>query len=215
MKRYGAVALACLLVACGSEETSAPTEPTAAMGDVQTQSALPELVGASLWEVDRQASRLGFKATQNGRDFEGSFGAWEARILLDPEDPSAEGQIEAAVDVSSADAGTKERNDALPAGDWFDAARHPTARFQSSDIRPLPEGEGAYEAIGTLSLKGVTRDVTMPFVLTIGDDGRAVADGSVMLDRSDFNVGAGQFATGEWVGLEVEVTLHIEAEPAR
>ena len=88
----------------------------------------------------------------------------------------------------------------------------PVSEFTSSTITVT--GEGTYEAEGQLSIKGISKDVVMPFTVLVDETGRAIADGSVLLDRSDFNVGEGQFATGEWVGLEVEVLLHMEAEPA-
>jgi polyisoprenoid-binding protein YceI len=174
---------------------------------------VPEMAAPANWEIDREASSVRFRASQNDRSFEGGFGRWNAGILLNPEDPSAEGEIEAVIDLASADAGTSERNDALPGQDWFDTARHPVAIFKSNDIEAI--GDGAYAAEGTLTIKGITREVSMPFQLDIDEEGRAVADGSVILDRSQFGVGAGDFAEGNWIGLEVEVLLHIEAEPGR
>lgn len=204
--------LALVLAACGAadDEAAAPNAAPATIAAYEVE----DPVGASLWQVDREASSVGFRATQNKKAFDGSFSRWDASILMNPEAPEEEGRIEAAIDLGSADAGNSERNNALPSADWFDTARYPVAVFRSDDIRRIEGGENTYEAIGTLTIKGVTRDVTMPFTLDIEDGGRAVADGSVMLDRSQFNVGAGEFATGEWVGLEVEVLLHIEAGPA-
>lgn len=198
-------AAAVTLVACGGEPE---------VSDLETEVVIDvaEPVGASVWAVDREASSIGFRATQNDKSFDGTFGRWNAAILLDLEAPDVEGSIEALIDLASADAGSNDRNEALPEEAWFNTALHPVAAFRSSVIRPT--GEGTYEADGTLTIKGITREVVMPFTLAIDEAGRAIADGSVILDRSQFGVGTGEFADGKWVGLEVEVLLHMEAVPA-
>lgn len=195
-----------MLAACG-DETEVPEVET---GEIDI--TVEEMVSPATWEIDREASSIRFRATQNDREFVGSFERWNAGIALNPEAPQEEGAIEALIDLSSADAGNSERNQALPGEDWFYTAMHPVAIFRSRNISAT--GEGAYQADGSLTIKGITEDVVMPFTLTIDETGRAVADGSVILDRSDFGVGAGEFADGKWVGLEVEVLLHMEAEPA-
>lgn len=203
------LATALVLAACGGEaERPAP----AATGTAPADISVAEPTGASVWQVDRDASFIGFRATQNGKAFEGRFSRWDVAILLDPEAPEAEGAIEARIDLASVDAGSKDRNEALPNETWFNVAMHPVATYRSGMVRAT--GPGTYEAEGTLTIKGITRPVAMPFTLAIDDGGRAVADGTVMLDRSDFEVGTGEFSEGKWVGFEVEVLLHMEATPA-
>ena len=196
------------LAACGGgeEATSSASEAPAA------ELVVSDFSGANLWVVDREASMIGFVASQNQRDFEGSFGRWDASILLNPENPEAEGQLEAVVDLSSVDAGSRDRNEALPEEGWFNTALHPTATYRSTGIMAIDGGD--YVAEGTLTIKGVTQPVTMPFTLRITEDGRAIADGSVQLDRSQFGIGQGEFEDDRWVGFGVEVRLHMEATPA-
>jgi polyisoprenoid-binding protein YceI len=200
---------ALVLAACGGGEDAGEA------GDVQLGEAEltpQDLSGPPNWELDREASSIRFRATQNDKSFEGSFGRWNAGIILNPEMPEQEGEIEAVIDLASADAGASDRNEALPGEGWFNTALHPTATFRSAMITAT--GEGSYVADGTLTIKGVSRDVSMPFTLTIDEAGRAAADGSVMLDRSDFGIGRGEFEDDRWVGYEVEVLLHMEAMPA-
>ncbi|MEO1656430.1 MAG: YceI family protein [Pseudomonadota bacterium] len=209
IKNFALSASLLVLVACGGGEPEAPEAEISREGvDVSVE----QPASAAAWVIDREASSIGFRATQNDNQFDGTFGRWDASIALDLEDPAAEGALFARIDLASADAGNTERNGSLPTKDWFHVAMFPVSEF-SSDAVTLT-GEGTYEAQGQLSIKGVTKDVVMPFTVVVDEAGRAVADGSVMLDRSDFNIGEGQFATGEWVGLEVEVLLHMEAAPA-
>lgn len=212
MIRTSVAALSCLaLVACGGNEGVEPAEtPDVETGEIDL--TVGEIAGPSTWEIDREASSIRFGATQNNRAFEGGFGRWEAGILMNPEAPGEEGEIEAIIDLSSVDAGSKDRNEALPGEGWFNTALHPTAIFKSNDISET--GDGTYVADGTLTIKGITREVAMPFTLDIDEAGRAVADGTVVLNRADFGVGAGEFSEGKWVGLNVQVMLHMEAVPS-
>ena len=191
------------IAACSGSEPSEEAGTEAALD-------LPELAGAVIWEVDQAASMVGFKATQNGKEFEGRFTRFDVGVVLDPEAPDTDGQIVAAIDLASVEAGNSDRNGALPTEAWFHIAMHPVAIFRSESIAKT--GEGAYVAGGTLTIKGITKDVAMPFTLEITEEGRAIADGSAMLNRSEFQVGTGEFATDQWVGFGVEVILHIEAE---
>lgn len=212
MKRVLLAASFVALAACGGgEEAGSKGQELAAAPVVDL--AVGEAMGPSSWAVDRDASSIEFRATQNNREFVGSFSRWNAAIVLNPEDPASDGSLEAVVDLSSADAGNRERNEALPDEGWFNTALHPTATYRSESIEAL--GGGDFVAEGSLTIKGVTQAVSMPFSLTIDETGRAVADGSVLLDRSAFGIGQGEFADGKWVGLEVEVLLHMEAVPAQ
>lgn len=159
------------------------------------------------WIVDRANSRLEFSGTQTGDAFSGAFGAFDAAIVLDPADLSA-ASIKVVVDITSAKTGDRQRDAALPTADWFSAKAFPKATFAASEI--IAVGDGAYEARGKLTIREATRDLALPFTLAIDGD-KAVADGAATLVRTDFGVGQGEFATGQWVGLDVKVSFHIEA----
>ena len=164
--------------------------------------------GTGGWRVDKAKSRIEFVGKQTGETFKGAFREYEARIEFDPADLS-NARIEVVIDTASAATGDRQRDAALPTSDWFSAKAFPSATFLATDIAGA--GEGAYEARGTLTIRGVEKPLVLPFTLSIEND-RAVADGSVTLVRSDLGVGQGDFATGEWVALDVAVNLHIEAD---
>jgi polyisoprenoid-binding protein YceI len=190
-------AIAALTGACGQNGGAAPAEAAAP--------AMTQPAGG--WTIDKAKSRIEFSGTQTGKEFKGAFGTFDAAIVFDLADLSG-ARVDVSVDTASAKTGDKQRDDALPGGDWFSAKAFPTATFSSSEV--VATGEGAYEARGTLTIRGVARDLVLPFTLSI-DGGRAVADGSATLVRTDFGVGQGEFATGQWVGLDVAVAFHIEA----
>lgn len=217
MRGLGVLA-ALLLAACGEgAERELEDQPVLQDAEVTVVEAtegpdglLPPAAGEHAWVVDRDASAVLFTGRQGDDEFTGRFGTFDAAIELDPDDVS-DAQVTAAVDLGSVDAGTADRNDSLPEADWFDVARFPRATFRSYEVREV--GDSLYEADGTLTIKGVERRVTMPFALEVVGD-HAVADATLALDRSGFGVGRGQFASDDWVGTEVAVAIHVEAERA-
>ena len=66
-----------------------------------------------------------------------------------------------------------------------------------------------YLARGTLTLRGVTRPVSVRFRFERSPEGGARLDGSARLRRLDFGVGQGEWTSTEWVGDEVEVSFEL------
>lgn len=163
------------------------------------------------WTVDPAKSRLGFSGTQTGEPFQGAFTRYNAAIAFDPAHPEA-AHIKVTVDLSSATTGDTQRDTALPGDDWFDIAHFPQAIFTSDTIRKKPDG--SYEAIGTLNLRGVSHPLTLPFTLAI-NGASAHVKGRTTLVRTAFGVGQGQWATADYVALEVGIDIDIMAERAK
>lgn len=69
-----------------------------------------------------------------------------------------------------------------------------------------------YEVGGTLTVKGVSRDITALLTLkTEGSD--LVADGQFELKRLDFNVGDGPWADTDTVANEVQIKFKLRLKP--
>ena len=167
----------------------------------------PAAATATHWTVDYGASRLGFSGTQTGKAFEGSFGKFEATIDLDPADPST-ASIDVVVDMTSARTGDRQRDAALPGSDWFKATEFPTARFSSTSVEKT--GEGRYVAHGSLTMRGVSKSLDLPFSLTTaGNTAQAVGEADLM--RNDWGVGQGEFVGDDWVALQVKVNVEVTA----
>jgi polyisoprenoid-binding protein YceI len=173
--------------------------------------ALPLLATAPAfaadWTVDPAKSRLGFSGVQNGAPFQGSFGKWTAEIAFDPAHPEA-GHAKVTIDLSSAKTGDVQRDGALPQAEWFDVKQFPTASFEATGF--TAKGGDAYEAPGKLTIRGIGKNVVLPFTLAIAGD-KAEAKGHLSLIRTGFGVGQGVWATAEWVALDVGVDVDLNA----
>lgn len=161
---------------------------------------------AAEWKI-LPGSALTFAGEQAGEKFTGRFSRFDAKISLDPQNLS-EAKIVVTVDVASAATGDKQRDTALPDKDWFDAKTFPQARFELRRVAPTAAG---YEAVGDLTLRGVTKKIHLPFTLAI-DGRKAEAKGHADLRRDAFGVGQGQWASDEWVGFNVGVDFDLKAE---
>jgi polyisoprenoid-binding protein YceI len=161
---------------------------------------------SSHWQVDAAQSRLTFSAAQAGARFDGRFARFDPSIDFDPANVGA-GRFVVTVDVASADTRDRERDDTLRGKDFFDAARWPQARFESSSFRTAA---GKFEAQGQLTIRDVTLPVRLAFTFVPAADGRtARLSGGTTIQRLDFGVGQGEWKDTTWVGNPVDIRFDL------
>lgn len=162
---------------------------------------------AAGWAVDSAKSSLGFIGSQSGASFEGHFSKWQAQIDFDPANPGT-GHALVTIDMGSATTGDPQKDQSLPQSDWFNVKGFPQATFEATSFRA--KGGDAYEAVGSLTIRGVKKDVVLPF--TFDAEGNAGhAKGKLELLRTDYGVGQGEWSSDQMVGLSVAVTVDIRA----
>ena len=153
------------------------------------------------WQV--QDGTLGITVTQLGSEVEGQFADWTAAISFDETvENGVAGTVEVTVSIGSLSLGSV--SDQAMGPDFFNASEFPTATFLA-DILPITDG---YEAQGTLTIKGQSMPVTLPFGLSIEGD-TASMTGALTLDRRSFNVGetmADESSLAFAVGVNVSLT---------
>jgi polyisoprenoid-binding protein YceI len=165
--------------------------------------------GTATWKLDPGKSSVGFSGTQTGTKFQGVFTRYNAAIEFDSDHLEAS-RIAVSIDLASATTDDKQRDTALPGKDWFDVAQFPTAKFESNVIRR--KGTDTYEAAGTLTLRGITAPLALPFTLEMNETS-AHAKGHAELSRSAFGIGQGPWATDQWVAFAVGVDIDVTATP--
>jgi len=158
------------------------------------------------WSVDHDASSVGFETTVSGGAVSGAFDSWSAEITLDPANLET-ARIEASVTTASGSTGNRQMDDSMLSNAGLNPTDFETARFVSDDIRATDDG---YEAHGVMTIRGTDRELVMPFTLDIAD-GRAVADASFVIARTEFGVGGSSWGSA---AAEVTLQLHIEADAA-
>ena len=148
-----------------------------------------------------QGSEIRFVSRQLGVPVEGHFTIWRADIAFDPKSPAA-GRVAFTIDTGSARLGNAETDGEVRKPAWFDVAKFPQARFQSTAIKAVRPGH--YEVAGMLTIKGQSREVIVPVAL---DD--SIASGSFTIKRLQFRLAAGERADTSLVADEVVVTFKL------
>ena len=166
---------------------------------------------ATEWQVVPETSSVGFVGTQQGTRFNGRFAKFSAKINLDAKDPT-KGSIVGVVQTDSVNTRDADRDSSLVDKDWFDSKQYPEARFESQSIERADDG--SYKAMGKLTLKGQTKPATMKFTLDLaetsaGSPSAAQFNGTMIINRFDFNVGEGWNDTS-WVAQDVTVQVKLD-----
>lgn len=164
--------------------------------------AAPVATAQPVWSVDRKASTLTYTAQAGEAQIHGRFGAWIAKIALDPYQPEA-ATLEVEIDMASV-AILGPGAQAVGEAAWLDIVQHPRAEFKAKGF--LWARNGALTVPGLLTLKGLTVPLTLTGALHL-DGSRAEADVTGTILRLDHEIGVGQDA----VAAEVEIRARVIA----
>jgi polyisoprenoid-binding protein YceI len=170
---------------------------------------------AEPWRILPAESSLNFQGHDSqGGPIAGGFGKMTGTITGDP-DHLTESHIKIDVDLTSLSADMSDTAETLKETDWFNPAKFPHAVYESRSIAKRPDGR--FEAVGDLTLKGVTAPVTLLFSFPVygpkpGTPGtlRAVAKGTAQLSRGAFKVGGADWAGQVRDAVDVNFTLTAE-----
>lgn len=148
-------------------------------------------------------SHFGYSVQQS------SFKHTTGTVVFDAE--AKTGSVDISIDMKSVNTGFEVFDGHIQGEDFFDTAKYPTATFKSTKV--VFEGDKPKSIEGNLTLKGVTKPVTltvtsfqaMPHPMmkkpAIG------ANAFTVVKRSEFN--AGKYAP--YVGDDVRIEIAIEA----
>ncbi|MDB2438259.1 YceI family protein [Hellea sp.] len=203
--------IAALLAVSACSQASEPAAKRAAQATEPAPVAtLAKVERVGNWTVIKANSHIKFTASQQGKSFTGEFKDYDVVINF-KKDALKEAGVTATINVASIAAGDKDRNSALPGKEWFNVTAFPKAVFKSDDFVKVSGNQ--YEARGTLTMKGKSQPLTLPFTLDI-NGAKAQMAGKVKLDRTLWKVGTGSWSTDEWVSTDVTVDIKISAESA-
>jgi polyisoprenoid-binding protein YceI len=146
-------------------------------------------------------SEIVFVTKEMGVPVEGRFKRFDAQLTFDPARPEAS-KMALTVDIASATLGAPETDAELPKATWFNTAKFPQATFRSSAVKSL--GGGKFEVSGELGIKGLTRKVVVPVVVT-QSAAATTATGTFSLKRLAFQIGQNEWADTSMLADDVQV----------
>lgn len=154
--------------------------------------------------VQAAGSSLTFASTYEGEVFTGRFPNFATKLSFDPKQ-LATSKLDVTIPLTGVTTANAERDDALKGADFFSIAKFPQARYTAVKFRSL--GGNQYAADGNLSLRGISKPVTLTFTWTPG--AQPVLTGKATVKRLDFGVGGGDWADTDTLPNEVAVSTKV------
>jgi polyisoprenoid-binding protein YceI len=170
-------------------------------------------------------NNAGFKLDAPLESINGTASGVSGTIAFDPENPGATtGKI--VVATSSLMVPNSMQRGHMLGAQWLDAAKFPEISFEAKEFKNVKtEGDTTTaDVTGTFTLKGISKELTVPVKLTYMKDKLAdrmpgqkgdllVIRASFSIKRTDFNVNPGQ--NEDKVSNTIELTLSIAGASAK
>lgn len=172
---------------------------------------VPAEVRAGVYELDSEHGKITWSVDHLGfSTYYGQFVNVQATLNLDPANPS-NSNLTATIPLTDVAPNSDGLKAHLQTDDFFDTANHPMATFVSRSVTVDPEDANEATVVGDLTLRGVTRPVTMEVEFnkagpSMGNVYKTGFDGKATIRRSEFGVNYAIPAVSD------EVELHIAGE---
>jgi len=171
-------------------------------------SAAPAVAEVEAWRLDPVHTRVLFRVDHAG--FSQALGVFpdvSGELHFDPDDWSG-ARLEVDVPLARLQIGDDDWRDKLLSGTWLDADVAPTARFRSTRVESM--GEGQATVFGELTLKGHTGEISLDVRLNklarnpLTFRRTAGFSATATLDRRDFGMAEWPNVVGQRVQLEIQ-----------
>jgi polyisoprenoid-binding protein YceI len=174
-----------------------------------------EFPAVGTYTIDPSHTELGFAVRHMAvSKVRGRMSKFEGTLVL-AENP-ADSKASVTVDATSVDTRDETRDAHLRTNDFFDVENHPSWTFESTSIKP--DGGTEFKVDGDLTIRGVTRPVTLDVTLegVVKDpygNHRVGFSARTTINREDFDVsfGAVMEAGGLVVAKKVDIQIELEA----
>jgi polyisoprenoid-binding protein YceI len=169
---------------------------------------------SSRYQIDVVHSTVGFAVKHMlFSTVRGKFNDVQATAQIDEQTGSLR-SVNAEISVASVDTDNAKRDGHLRSDDFFNAEQYPTITFESTSIES--EGSGNYRVDGILTIRDVSKPITLEGKLLGKMPGRVAFEAAGQINRQDFNVtwnkalqSAGGLMVSDEVDLDIEVALYV------
>jgi len=158
------------------------------MADFESSSVIDDISGD--YTIDTSHTHIGFSARHAMvTTVRGSFKEFEGTAHVDTATPS-NSKVSLKITANSINTGNEQRDGHILSGDFIETETNPYITFESTAVEF--DGE-TWNVTGDLTIKGVTKSVTVPFEQTgsakdpFGNI-RVGFEGGVTIDREDWGI---------------------------
>ena len=195
-----------LVAGCGNPATN---KSQAVTGEAQTATS-PRAAAAQTYVITPENSKIEFVGSKVTGSHTGSFQKFSGEIHYTGDVNTSHVTITMQTDSLTTD--TPDLTKHLKTADFFDVAKYPEAKFESTAIKAGGDKGASHTITGNLTLHGVTKSVTFPATIAVTPDAVTV-DSSFAINRKDFGINfAG--ASDNLIRDDVVLTLKIKATKA-
>lgn len=172
-------------------------------------------IAARTYAIDKAHSELVFQVRHLVTRVRGRFTDFDGTVLLDPVTP-AKSSVNVSIKAATIDTGTADRDAHLRSDDFFAVDTYPALTFSST--RVTKKSDELFEVTGTLTIRGVAKEVTLPVAFLgaardpWGND-RLGFETEIAINRKDFGLtwNAALETGGFLVGDEVKISASVQA----
>jgi len=150
-----------------------------------------------------KSHKVTFKIKNAGLTVDGSFSDFEADIKFNPKDLD-KSVLKASVGVASISTGIKKRDKDLQMRKYFDVEKYPRIKMVGKKIKHIEKNK--YKATFDLTIKGVTKQVEIPFTYT-GKENEGTFSAEFTVNRRDFGVGSNSLILSDKAIVSIEVAV--------
>lgn len=149
------------------------------------------------------ASKTTFSIKYWAGTCEGTFDGPKGTVKFNPANLDSS-MIDVSVSANSFNTGNGKRDKDVKGAKYLHASAHPAISFKSSKITGK---DGSYTATGTMGIKGVSRQMSIPFKAAKKPDGSYAITSSFSLNRLDYKVGEDTRTMKDIVSINVSATI--------
>lgn len=166
------------------------------------------------FEVDKAHTSIGFAVKHMVvSTTKGSFNDFTGEFSVDPADPTTL-SAKATIAATSVDTANEKRDGHLRNEDFFDVAKYPEIKFESTGAEKTDDG---ILLKGNLTIKDVTKEVSIPVEVNgpvTGPQGNTLYgfEGSTKINRKDWGIVYGGVLDngGLMIGDDVKIEISVE-----
>ena len=172
-------------------------------------------IATRTFAIDKAHSEVIFQVRHLVTKVRGRFTDFAGTVHFDPAQPE-DSEISFTINAASIDTAAADRDQHLRSDDFFAVEKYPTISFVGS--RVTKKGEQQYDVAGTLTIRGVARQMTLP-VTYLGEakdpwgNARVGFETELTINRRDYGLlwNAALETGGLLVGDDVKISVSIQA----